>query len=219
MSSFEPRRLRVSIEAFPVERELEPPPYCFEAGAKKPSEAVTGSGAASGGSRRRSKNDDEEDEEVGGAEGGGEGETGGKARGSAGEASDEDNGEEKEEEEEEEEGGGSGDDDAAENDDGKREPLEIAVSAAAAGVGSGRVGRGGGGNVDKADEVYDPCFVLPLLEWGLRTSGVTAKAVSTRNTTPSGVTRFFCLIRVFVCVLLSFFSDFLLFSRPRSAAG
>ena len=76
------------------------------------------------------------------------------------------------------------------------------MAAAAAGAG-GAAGSG------RDDEVYDPCFVLPLLEWGLRTSGVTAKAVSEecRALRRSGARLCLCAFaRVCLCVCVFFFT-------------
>lgn len=67
--------------------------------------------------------------------------------------------------------------------------MAVTTVTGAAAVAAAAGGGGGGGAEDEldgsvvvadpqADQVYDPCFVLPLLEFGLRSAGVKAQAVS-----------------------------------------
>lgn len=177
IEALEARRLRVSIEAFPIARELEPPSYSFEVAGEvraRPDETVFD------GRRRRGLDDDvveehremeEEEEEEGSVEtDGSESNRGGSLSGS-----------------EDEDG------DPGENEGQKREKR-------ASGYNRGSTDGGHGGDIEEqevavdprpghdvygapgyASQIYDPCFLLPLVEWALRTEGVTAQAVSVRG--------------------------------------
>lgn len=68
-------------------------------------------------------------------------------------------------------------------------PWKIESKKSASGMGVSRAPRGANSmgitpaakgllDVDRAEDVYDPCFVLPLLDWGLRAGGVPAQVVS-----------------------------------------
>ena len=172
VGALEPRRLRVSIERFPIERELEPPPFSFEVtvasaggGGGGVSDGGVGDGGkagASGKSRRRRQRNTDSGEDSEASDGGSSSES----------DTDSDSGGS------DDSGGTSGDDDSEAEDDGDRGGggenggLELAVPAAAAPL------EGGAGASQQADQIYDPCFVLPLLEWGLRSAVVKAQSVS-----------------------------------------
>ena len=168
VGALEPRRLRASIESFPIARELEPPPFPFEA-AVAPA-GVDGGGFGGGGAgagktgaggsgrrRRRRKGDPDDDSDVSSSGSGSESDSGGSDSGGT-------SGDDEEEEADDDDGRGGG----GGGEDGS---LELAVPAAAAPL-DGTAGAG-----QQADQVYDPCFVLPLLEWGLRSAVVKAQSV------------------------------------------
>lgn len=150
IEALEARRLRVSIEAFPIARELEPPSYSFEVGSEVracPEEAVLdGANVTSDGRRRQGFDYDAVKEEHGDMEEEGSVETDGS------------------------ESEGHNDEKRASGYRTDGGDMEVAVDPRS------------GHDVDSApgyaNQIYDPCFLLPMVEWALRTEGVTAQAVS-----------------------------------------
>lgn len=146
IEALESRRLRVSIEAFPIMRELEPPSYSFEVGGeirKCPDEIIT-----SDGKRRQGFDYNAVEEEHGNME--------------AEEGSIETDGSESENDSE-----GQNDEKRASGYSTDGGDMEVAVDP-----------RSGHDVEGYHNQIYDPCFLLPLVEWALRTEGVTAQAVS-----------------------------------------
>lgn len=229
MSAFEPRRLRASIEAFPIERELEPPPFCFEVGSRKSEKAaavLSSTGADAGRSSRAdfpvadtsdshapgaslTKNRSVHDKNSDGVDVGDHGKRNvcqGKRRqrsdsvdwrteendgdetdgsqnsGDSSTTSSRDNGSSSHREENED--ADDVDDDSVSDEDGsnrggggdgeRRTRQGYRLELPATPETNGAVGA----VLANADQVYDPCFVLPLLEWGLRAGGLNVQAVS-----------------------------------------
>lgn len=181
VGAFEPRRLRASIEGFPIERELEPPAFPFEDAARRGT--VGGDGGGGGGRRDGSSGSSstgrgcllevgEEDDGSDGSEGSSDSDSDSNDSGSGGF----------------DDGSDAGSD--AEGNGGGDEGLELAVPAGGrGGVGDGPLTEGVAVAGQNAEQVYDPCFVLPLLEWGLRSAGVKAQTVSLAPVGSRGRTR------------------------------
>lgn len=237
LEAFEARRLRASVEAFPIERGLEPPPFGFEARSGD-SNGGSNTGDASGTPSATRKSDRRQNQRrktkrresfelgdeggrrlttadlssryhgnansisnttPGNEDGPGNGrgdrghdktergkddrDTGNTGEDDSNDSSSQGISDESSEDDAENGSGASSVDERDSESDGdyRDDPdpeLELELPLAGMETSAAMKAAAIAASTARAAEVYDPCFVLPLVEWGLRVAGAPAQSVS-----------------------------------------